>query len=57
MMPADLERLHKYMLEIEGIDHISENAGGGWRKSTAWASACTRDGLARADARLAQPKC
>jgi hypothetical protein len=29
MMPADLERLHKYMLEIEGIDHISENAGGG----------------------------
>ena len=22
-MPADLERLHKYMLEIEGIDHIS----------------------------------
>ncbi len=24
MMPADLERLHKYMLEIEGIDHISD---------------------------------
>jgi hypothetical protein len=25
MMPADLERLHKYMLEIEGIDHISDD--------------------------------
>jgi len=24
MMPADLERLHKYMLEIEHIDHISD---------------------------------
>jgi hypothetical protein len=24
MMPADLKRLHKYMLEIEGIDHISD---------------------------------
>ena len=24
MMPADLRRLHKYMLEIEGIDHISD---------------------------------
>ena len=24
MMPADLERLHKYMLDIEGIDHISD---------------------------------
>jgi hypothetical protein len=24
MMPADLERLHKYMLEIEGINHISD---------------------------------
>jgi hypothetical protein len=24
MMPADLERLHKYMLEVEGIDHISD---------------------------------
>ena len=23
MMPADLKRLHKYMLEIEGIDRIS----------------------------------
>ncbi len=23
-MPADLERLHKYMLDIEGIDHISD---------------------------------
>ena len=22
MMPVDLERLHKYMLEIEHIDHI-----------------------------------
>ena len=24
MMPADLRRLHKYMLEIEHIDHISD---------------------------------
>ena len=24
MMPADLRRLHKYILEIEGIDHISD---------------------------------
>jgi hypothetical protein len=24
MIPADLKRLHKYMLEIEGIDHISD---------------------------------
>jgi hypothetical protein len=24
MMPADLQRLHKYMLEVEHIDHISE---------------------------------
>ncbi len=23
-MQADLERLHKYMLDIEGIDHISD---------------------------------
>ena len=23
-MPADLKRLHKYMLEIEHIDHISD---------------------------------
>jgi hypothetical protein len=23
-MPADLQRLHKYMLEIESIDHISD---------------------------------
>jgi hypothetical protein len=24
MMPAGLRRLHKYMREIEGIDHISD---------------------------------
>jgi len=24
MMPADLRRLHKYMLDIERIDHISD---------------------------------
>jgi hypothetical protein len=24
MMPADIERLHKYMLDIEHIDHISD---------------------------------
>jgi hypothetical protein len=24
MMPADLKRLHKYMLEIQHIDHISD---------------------------------
>ena len=24
MMPADLKRLHKYMLDIEGIDAISD---------------------------------
>jgi hypothetical protein len=24
MMPADLKRLHKFMLDIERIDHISE---------------------------------
>jgi hypothetical protein len=24
MLPADLERLHKYMLDIEGIDHMSD---------------------------------
>ena len=24
MMPADLQRLHKYMLDIERIDHISD---------------------------------
>jgi hypothetical protein len=24
MMPADLKRLHKYMLEVEYIDHISD---------------------------------
>ena len=24
MMPADLKRLHKYMLEVEHIDHISD---------------------------------
>jgi len=24
MMLADLERLHKYMLEVEHIDHISD---------------------------------
>ena len=23
-MPADLKRLHKYMLEVEHIDHISD---------------------------------
>ena len=23
-MPADLKRLHKYMLDIEHIDHISD---------------------------------
>ena len=30
MMPADLERLHKYMLEIEGVEVISDEmrAGG-----------------------------
>ena len=24
MMPADLQRLHKYMLDVERIDHISD---------------------------------
>jgi hypothetical protein len=24
MLPADLKRLHKYMLDIERIDHISD---------------------------------
>jgi hypothetical protein len=24
MMPADLQRLHKYMLDIEGVDAISD---------------------------------
>ena len=24
MTSADLERLHKYMLEIDGIDHVSD---------------------------------
>jgi hypothetical protein len=24
MMPADLKRLHKYMLDIEGVDAISD---------------------------------
>ena len=24
LMPADLERLHKFMLDIERIDHISD---------------------------------
>jgi hypothetical protein len=24
MLQADLKRLHKYMLEVEGIDHISD---------------------------------
>jgi hypothetical protein len=24
MMPADLQYLHKYMLEVEHIDHISD---------------------------------
>ena len=24
MMPADLKRLHKYMLDVEHIDHISD---------------------------------
>jgi len=24
MLPADLKRLHKYMLEVEHIDHISD---------------------------------
>ena len=24
MMPADLKRLHKYILEVEHIDHISD---------------------------------
>jgi hypothetical protein len=24
MMPADLKRFHKYMLEVEHIDHISD---------------------------------
>ena len=24
MMPADLKRLHKYMREVEPIDHISD---------------------------------
>jgi len=24
MLPADLKRLHKYMLDIEHIDHISD---------------------------------
>ena len=24
MMPADLKRLHKYMREVEHIDHISD---------------------------------
>jgi hypothetical protein len=27
MMPADLKRLHKYMLEIEHIDEISDEMG------------------------------
>jgi hypothetical protein len=30
MMPADLERLHKYMLDIEGIDHMSRTRCGLW---------------------------
>jgi hypothetical protein len=25
MMPADVRRLHKYMLDIEHIDHISDD--------------------------------
>ena len=41
MTSADLERLHKYMLEIEGIDAISDEMravveeGGGGRSTTA----------------------
>ena len=27
MMPADLKRLHKYMLDIEHIDQISDQCG------------------------------
>jgi hypothetical protein len=28
MMPADLQRLHKYMLEIESVDAISDEMRG-----------------------------
>jgi hypothetical protein len=35
MMPADLKRLHKYMLDIERIDHISDEMRG--RKQVAGA--------------------
>jgi len=37
MMPADLKRLHKYMLDIERIDHISDEMCGNGRKRVALA--------------------
>ena len=35
MLQADLERLHKYMREIESVDHISDEMARGGRKRVA----------------------
>jgi hypothetical protein len=53
MMPADLKRLHKYMLDIEHIDHISdENASRGQKRvAGAGAQAAAEGGLKTANAR------
>jgi hypothetical protein len=38
MLPADLKRLHEDMLEVEHIDHISDEMRGRGRKRVAQAS-------------------
>jgi hypothetical protein len=45
MTPADLRRLHKYMLEIEGIDHISDEMRALSKASgLSWHTSCRRTG-------------
>ena len=35
LMPADLKRLHKFMLDIERIDHISDEMARAGAQATA----------------------
>src|SRR5262249_25768842 len=45
MMPADLKRLHKYMLDIERIDHISDEMRAVLTASDpSWHTSCRRRG-------------
>jgi hypothetical protein len=43
MMPADLKRLHKYMLDIEHIGEISDEMRAWWNPSgPSWHTSCHR---------------